>query len=70
MKVELVEETKFNGEPWYIVQVNGEYLKGTGNKILAEKMYDQIIADPSVVETKINILKSQDINLSLEETNQ
>jgi hypothetical protein len=70
MKVELIEETKFNGEPWYIVQVDGQYVKGTGNKILADKMYEEIIADPNIVKTKINILKSQDIDVSLVETNQ
>lgn len=70
MKVELVEETKFNGEPWYIVQVDGQYVKGTGNKIVAEKMYNDVIADPSILKTKINILQSQEINVSLEETNQ
>jgi hypothetical protein len=64
MKVELLEEQKFNGEPWYIVQVDNQYLTGTGNKILAEKMYNEIIADPSVIKTKINILLSQEIDVS------
>lgn len=70
MKVELVEETKFNGQPWYIVQVDGQYIKGTGNKIVAEKMYNDVIADPSILKTKINILQSQEIDVSLDETNQ
>ncbi len=70
MKVELVEETKFNGEPWYIVQVDGQYIKGTGNKIVAEKVYNDVIADPSILKTKINILQSQEIDVSLDETNQ
>ena len=33
-------------------------------------MYEEIIADPNIVKTKINILKSQDIDVSLVETNQ
>jgi hypothetical protein len=70
MKIELVEEQRFNGEPWYIIQVDGQYVKGTGNKLVAEKMYNEIITDPNILKTKINILKSEDIDLSLVEPNQ
>lgn len=69
MKVELIEEIKYNEQPWYIIRVNGTYIKGTGNKIVAEKLYEEIIADPSVVETKQNILKSEEISVSSFETN-
>jgi hypothetical protein len=70
MKVELIEEIKYNAEPWYTIQIDGQYVKGTGNKILAEKMYGEIIADTNVLKTKINILKSEDIDVSLVEPNQ
>jgi hypothetical protein len=69
MKIELIEETKYNGEPWYIVQVDGQYIIGTGNKLNADKMYNEIIADPNVIKTKVNILKSEEVNVSLEEQN-
>jgi hypothetical protein len=70
MKVELIEEVKYDENPWYVVRVDGNYVKGTGNKVVAEKLYNQILADPSTVKTKINILKSEEIDVSLDEQNQ
>jgi len=69
MKIELVEETKYNGEPWYIIRIDGSYFKGTGNKIVAEAMYNEIINDPEIIKTKVNILKSEEIDVPLEEQN-
>jgi hypothetical protein len=69
MTIELVEEIKYDGEPWYIVKIDGAYFKGTGNKLNAEKHYNDIINDPNIIKTKVNILKSQEINVSLEEQN-
>jgi len=69
MKVELVEEIKYNEQPWYIIRINGQYIKGTGNKIIAESLYEEIIADPNSVKTKINVLKSQELVVSLDEQN-
>jgi hypothetical protein len=69
MIVELIEEKKHNGEPWYIVQVDGMYVKGTGNKIIAEAFYDDVIADPSILKPKKNILKSQEIDVPLRQEN-
>jgi hypothetical protein len=69
MKIELVEETKYNGEPWYIVKVDDQYVIGTGNKLNAEKCFNEITADPTVIKTKKIILKSQEVYLSLEEQN-
>ena len=70
MKVELTEEVKYDENPWYVVRVDGNYVKGTGNKVVAENLYNQILADPSIVKTKVNILKSEEINVSLDEQNQ
>lgn len=69
MKIELIEETKYNGEPWYVVRVDDAYIIGTGNKLNADKMYKEIIADPNVIKTKINILKSEEVVVPLGETN-
>ena len=69
MKIELVEETKYDGEPWYIVKIDDVYFKGTGNKLNAEKHYNDIIADPNIIKTKVNILKSKEIDVPLEEQN-
>lgn len=70
MKVELTEEVKYDENPWYVIRVDGNYIKGTGNKVVAENLYNQILADPSTVKTKINILKSEEIDVSLDEQNQ
>ena len=69
MKVELEEQVKYNAEPWFVVRVDGEYFTGTGNKANAVKMYEEIIADPTVINTKRIILKSEEINVPLEEQN-
>lgn len=69
MRVELVEEIKYDGEPWYVVKIDGMYFKGTGNKLNAEKHYNDIVNDPSIIKTKENILKSQEIDVPSEETN-
>jgi hypothetical protein len=69
MKIELVEETKYNGEPWYVVRVDDVYIIGTGNKLNADKMYDEIVADPNIIKTKVNILKSEEVDVPLEEQN-
>jgi len=69
MRVELVEEIKYDGEPWYVVKIDGLYFKGTGNKLNAEKHYNDIVNDPSIIKTKENILKSQEIDVPSEEQN-
>lgn len=69
MKIELSEEQKYNGEPWYIIRVDGNYLIGTGVKTNAERMFNEIVADPNVLKTKINILQSQEVDVPLEEQN-
>jgi tRNA(His) 5'-end guanylyltransferase len=70
MKVELEEQLKYNADAWYVIRVDGEYFTGTGNKANADKMYNEIVADPTVIKTKRIILKSEEITLPLEETNQ
>ena len=60
MKIQLVEETQFNKEPWYQVEVDGVYIIGTGIKKNAEELYDRIIKDPSLVEKKKNIFLRDD----------
>ena len=70
MIIELVEETKYNGEPWYTITADGKWIYSTGNKLNAEKAYSEIIADPEIIKTKRNILSSQEVDVSLQETNQ
>jgi hypothetical protein len=71
MKVDLVEQTEpFSDEIWYGVRVDGLSVKWSRDKAVIEAIYNDIINDPDVLKNKENILKSQVINVSLEETNQ
>jgi hypothetical protein len=66
MKIELIEEKKFEQTPWYEIRINGKYVWGSYKKDVVEKMYDKILADPEYSPTKITILKSDEIDVSLQ----
>jgi len=71
MKVDLVEQTEpFSDDIWYGIRVDGLSVKWSRDKAVIEAIYNDIINDPDVLKNKENILKSQVINVSLEETNQ
>lgn len=71
MKVDLVEQQEpFSDEIWYGVRVNGSSVKWSKNKEAIETIYNDILTNPDIIKTKEIILKSQEISLSLEETNQ
>jgi len=65
MKIELVEEIKPGTGTMYAVKVDDSAIKWFAQKDPAESFYNLILADPSIIETKINILKSQDIDVPL-----
>jgi hypothetical protein len=71
MKVELIEQYEpFSDEAWYGVKVDGSSVKWTRDKKVANVVYDNIINNIDSTKTREIILKSQEINVSLEETNQ
>lgn len=71
MKVDLVEQQEpFSDEIWYGVRVNGSSVKWSRDKEVIEAIYNDILTNPDIIKTKEIILKSQEISLSLEETNQ
>ena len=71
MTVDLVEQSEpFSDEIWYGVRVDGSSVKWSRDKAVIEAIYNDIISNPEVLKTKENILKSQKINVSLDETNQ
>lgn len=70
MKIELIEETRFDQDPMYGITKDGWIVKWFSNKPEAERYYNEIIADPSILEPKKIILKSQEIEVSLESLNQ
>ena len=71
MKVDLVEQTEpFSDDVWYGVRVNGSSVKWSRDKEVAEAIYNDILTNPDVTKTKEIILKSQQVDVSLEEINQ
>lgn len=70
MKVELIEEVKFDRDPWYSVIVEGEVIFSTWNKSNCENVYNAIIEGKISGKTTRNILKSEEISLPLEENNE
>jgi hypothetical protein len=71
MKVDLVEQSEpFSDELWYGVRVDGSSVKWSRDKAAIEAIYNDIINNPDVLKNKENILKSEEVNVSLKETNQ
>jgi hypothetical protein len=71
MKVELIEQYEpFSDEAWYGVRVNGSSVKWTRDKEVANVVYNNIINNIDATKTREIILKSQEVDVSLEETNQ
>ena len=69
MMLELLEETTPGSGTMYVVRNDGSAIKWFVSKADGEKYYDEIIANPDLLKPVKNILKSQEISLSLEETN-
>lgn len=69
MIVELWEEVTPGDATMYSLRADGSAIKWFAHKGDAEKFYEQIVANPDLLKPRKNILKSQEITLSLEETN-
>jgi hypothetical protein len=70
MKIELTEDISPTTGTMYCVRVDDSSIKWFTQRESAEKFYNEIIADPDLLKPQRNILKSEEINVSLEETNQ
>ena len=70
MKIELTEDISITTGTMYCVRVDDSSIKWFANLESAEKFYNDIIASPELLKTQRNILKSEEIVVSLEETNQ
>ena len=66
MILELIEETKPSTGTMYAVVKDGFTVKWFCHLDAAESFYNAAIADPTVLENKRNILKSQEIDVSLD----
>jgi hypothetical protein len=69
MIVELIEELHFDRPAWYTLVIDGNYITGSGNLESMQKLYEDVSNDPSMVKTKKKVLKSDEINVSLEQEN-
>jgi len=69
MKIELTEEINPGTGTMYSVRADGIGIKWFVKKEEAEAFYNTIVADPSILKPVKNILKSEEINVPLEEQN-
>jgi len=66
MIIELTEEINPASGTMYCVRADGSGIKWFASRESAEKFYNEIIANPDLLKPVRNILKSQDIDVSLE----
>lgn len=69
MILELWEEITPGDATMYSLRADGAAIKWFAHKDPAEKFYEEVVANPDLLKPQKNILKSQEITLSLEETN-
>lgn len=69
MKVELIKEERFNEDPYYIIRVDDKFVTGSPYEDKAEKLYNDLVSNPDALKTKMKILKSEEVDVSLPETN-
>ena len=70
MKLEIIKETKVGEIDWYILQVDGRHIKGSGDLRSLLEIYNQIKEQGErALETKKQILVSEEVNVSLHEIN-
>lgn len=66
MILELIEEKKYNAGPFFGILKDGLIVNWFNSKAEAEKYYNDIIADPTILNPVRNVLQSQEIGVSLE----
>ena len=66
MEIKIIKERKYNQDDFYYIMVDrfmGEksYICGSSDLDKINKMYDEIINDPSIIETKVETIKTTQI---------
>lgn len=62
MKIELKEEKQYNNPyKWYRIEIDGVFIIGSYDKEKIKELYEEIKANPDIVKTKENVLKSEEI---------
>jgi len=67
MKIELIKEEQYGKAPWYEILIDGKFIKGSFIPDLIEKQYQELIDHPELLEKKRELIKSDEIVLSLHE---
>lgn len=63
MKLELVKETKAGREPWYVVNLDGEYKFGSWSHQDAMAAMNALLKDPTALDMKKEVLQAEEINV-------
>ena len=65
MKIEIIKETKMGEDTWYILEVDGRYLKGSSILQTIIDLYDQLKKEgQNALKTRREILASEEIDVS------
>lgn len=65
MKLEIIKETKMGEETWYILEVDGRYIKGSSILQNIIDLYEQIKKEgQDALKSKREILASEEIDVS------
>jgi hypothetical protein len=70
MKIQLIEEVNPGTGTMYAVKADDYTIRWFAHLESAETFYNEIIVDPNLLKPQRNILKSEEIVVPLEETNQ
>jgi len=69
MKLELLKEEKLGRDPWYEVRMDGELKYGSWNHQDAMSVFNALLKDPTAMDAKKEILKTEEIDISSGKTN-
>lgn len=65
MKLEIIKETKIGDDAWYILEVDGRYIKGGSLLKPLVELYEQIKKEgQDALKTKREVLASEEIVVS------
>jgi hypothetical protein len=65
MRIEIIKETKMGEDTWYILEVDGRYIKGSSILQTVVDLYEQIRKQgQDALKTKREILASEQIDVS------
>ena len=61
MTLEIIKEEKFNEGTWYALNVNNIPHKYSRKLEEVEQLYEEIKSNPEILNTKVTVLKTEEI---------